>query len=164
MERPKTTKQLIIELTGGNQGLVSSAHHGLYETPLNNIYQKLDSDEAVAFAASSWKSREKDFFSFASFVESASAYEIFNEVYRIGMPWLKKHRRISEELGPLHEKLNPFRGRDLKARLESVDPESLQTLREGIQREVNIYVFESRYQEAKKMLDEDNTEIIIICF
>lgn len=99
MERPKPTQQLLIELCGENQGLIGSLHHGLYEVSLKDFYPYLDLDELVAFATSSWKSRES-----RQEIGSGSVYDIFNQVFKIGFPWLNKYKKISPDLREKHEK------------------------------------------------------------
>ena len=149
MIRPKPTKELIVELTGGNQGLITAVHHGLYETSLSKFYPHLDLDEVIAFEASSWRSRKENSTLFEGVVHLSNIYTLFNDVYQIGMPWLNKHKRISEELKPLHRQLNPFKGKDLRERLESVDLQAVENLKEKLQEDVNKYVFECQYEDAK---------------
>ena len=163
-ERPKPTKQALIELCGGNQGLIGSLHHGLYEADLSNFYPHLDLDELVAFAASSWKSRENDIYSFSDFVKSFDAYEIFNKVFEIGLPWLNKHKKISQELILKYGRLNPFKGKDLKKRLEGISIENVEHLKKELQEGINKYVFECQYQDAKMKQHGENIGIKIMEF
>lgn len=149
MERPTPTKEIILELTGNNQGLISAIHHGLNETSLRDFYSKLDLDEVVAFEASSWKSRKENQTLFDGVVHISDIYTLFNEVYKIGMPWINKHKKISEDLKPLYMQLNPFKGKDLRERLESIDQESVEVLKRNLQKDVNQYVFECQYHDAK---------------
>ena len=164
MERPLPTTQLILELTCSNQGLISAAHHGLYETSLSKFYPHLDLDEGLAFETSSWRSRKENPVLFTGVVLLQDIYGIFNGVYKIGMPWLKKYRRISEELKPLHRKLNPFGGKDLRERLECVDMVAVETLKEKLQEPVNQYVFECQYHNAKMKQGGENYGIEIMGF
>jgi hypothetical protein len=165
MERPKPTKQLLIELCGNNQGLISSCHHGLYEASLAEFYPHLDLDETVAFAASSWKSRQVSPTELADFLGSqVEAYDLFSEVFKIGFPWLNKSRDISPELKQKYEKLNPFDGKDLRARLESVQPEKVEKLKERLRDRVNNYVFECQYQDAKMARGGDNYKLVPMHF
>ena len=164
MERPKPTKQLLVEICGGNQGLISSAHHGLRESSLRDFYPNLDLDEAVAFAASSWKAREKDFNDFTSFLESAPVYELFSEMYKIGSPWLNKHKCISDKLKQKHQRLNPFRRKDLKARLSRVDPDDIIELRKKLNQPVSEYVFPCQYERRKRERGGDNFRLVPMHF
>ena len=164
MQRPKPTKQLILELTGENQGLISALHHGLNETPMHDLYPYLDLDELVAFEASSWKSREATRDLFEGPVHLLDIYQLFSEVYKIGMPWLKKYSNISKEQEKLYRELNPFRGKDLKARLQNVNPEAVETLKEKLLESANKYVFESQYQREKMKQGGENIGIRIMEF
>lgn len=171
-KRPLTTKQLILELTGYDQGLVSAACYGSLETPLDGFYHILDLDDAIKFPASSWKSREKDGIVFSLFVQSANIYEIFEKVYQIGTPWLDKHNRfnkpdqdISERLRQLYQKLNPFQGVSLRERLESVDSAVIEALKEQLQGPVNRYIFEIRHNRPGLPRDKNPyTKTVVMNF
>ncbi len=164
MERPTPTKQLIIELCGEDLNLINSAHHGLYETSLNNFYPCLDMDETIAFAASSWKSRERNHYSFTKKIESADIYEIFTEVFKIGVPWLKKHKNVSEDLRTKYERLNPFKGDNLRERLGEVSAVAGDILRQQLLEEVNEYVFECQYHDRKMARGGDNHKLELMHF
>jgi hypothetical protein len=164
MKRPKPTKQLIIELVGNNQGLISSVYNGLNETPLNNFYPHLDLDEAIAFSASSWKNRKKKSEIFKEVVESGNIYDIFKEANNIGFPWLNKYKDVSERLIEKHDKLNPFKGRCLEERLGQVSPEAVERLRDQLMEDVNQYVFECQYRDAKIARGGDNHKLNILTF
>lgn len=164
MERPKPSKQLFIELCGGNQGLIESVHHGLAETPLNALYPNLDLDEVLAFEASSWKTREKNLASFSDFVKSAGIYDIFSEVYKLGFSWLNKHKNISQKLAKRHSELNPFNGENLRSRLEKAKPEDIDSLKNKLQDGVNAYVFSCQYHDAKRMRGGDNYKLSVMAF
>lgn len=165
MERPKPTKQLLIEICGANQGLISSLHHGLSEVPMGDFYPVLDLDELIAFSASSWKSREKDPESFSELVKnSPDAYTIFNEVYRIGFPWLNKYKQISPELETKYKKLNPFQGADLRDRLETIDPEFVEKMKERLSETVCEYVFDCQYHQRKMERGGDNYRLEVMHF
>jgi len=140
MQRPKPTKQLLIELCGNNQRLISSLHHGLYETPLHDFYPHLNLDDLAVFAASSWKMRSEDFGSFASSLESEDIYSVFKRVNEFGFPWLMQYRRISDSLRTKHERLNPYKGNNLRARLGRVKPDSVQKLKQALAKETRIYL------------------------
>lgn len=162
--RKLPTRQLLLELCGSNSDLLGSTHHGLYETPsLRNVYPFLDLDELVAFAASSWRSREKNP-NFKHHVEHDTLYDLFSHVYQIGFAWLNKNRRISQYRQNLYEELNPFNGRDIKARLSSVQEQLDEKLRCELARPVHDYVFECQYQEMKALHGGDNSNIEIMEF
>ena len=78
--------------------------------------------------------------------------------------WLKKNKNIPEEHGLLHAVLNPFRGKDLKKRLQNVNPEAVETLKEQLLEPVNKYVFECQYQDAKMRQGGENIGIKIMEF
>jgi hypothetical protein len=162
--RPKPTRQLLTELCGGNQGLISAAHHGLVETPLDQFYPNLDLDEVVTFAASSWKSRDIKDIDSSSFLDNAGLYDLFSQVYAIGMPWLKKHRRISYEKREEHSSLNPFGGMDLRRRLAAIPRDAEDKLREQLKQGTTEYVFECQYRERKMQRGGDNYKLEIMSF
>jgi hypothetical protein len=163
-ERPKPTKQLMLDVTGGNQDLISCIHHGLYESSLRNIYPLLDFDELIAFAASSWRSRERNYSQFAGFVKDADLYNIFARVYSIGMPWVNKHKNISDKLKEKHEKVNPFSGRNLRSRLNKASLDDILLLKRSLKEPVNEYVFECQYHGAKMARGGDNHRLEIMRF
>jgi len=162
MKRPKPTQKLVMEVCGKNQGLVSSACHGLHEASLRDIYHLLDFDEAIAFAASSWKSRKLNMDSFAETLDRADLYELFSEVYKIGMPWLNKHKDISPNMESKHQRLNPFNGRNLQDRLSRADERTVEVLKEDLIQDVNKYVFEIQYQDAKRARGGSNYKLEIM--
>ena len=165
MKRPKPTKQLILDVTGENQALISSLHHGLYETSLRNFYSVLDFDELVAFAASSWKARERRTLSPHLLVPNEDVYNLFSTVYQIGFPWLNKHKYLSSEaIRKKHKKMNPFQKRDLEDRLHQVSPEAVQHLKRQLQEPVNEYVFECQYHQRKAARGGDNHRLEIMTF
>lgn len=139
MERPEPTTELILEVTGGNSYLLSCTHHGLYETPLHGFSTNLNVDEKIVFPAISWLSRKDDLTSVKDLVQSGDIYKIFNYFNSIGFPWLNKNKAISEELKPLYEQLNPYKGRNLEARLQRVGPEAVQNLMGKLKKEVDSY-------------------------
>lgn len=165
-ERPRPTAPLITKVCGGNQGLIESLHHGLAETPvLQQFYSHLDFDELVAFAASSWKSREKNHRHFSRYSSDAvSIYDLFSQVYAIGCPWLNKYKAVSPEQQVKHEKLNPFRGRDLEERLNEVEPATVAQLIRELREEPCEWVFECQYQNRKLERLGDNYKLEIMTF
>src|SRR3989338_1983174 len=63
-----------------------------------------------------------------------------------------------------HKKLNPFGGKDLRDRLQAVDVDAVQNLKEKLQEPVNQYVFECQYQDAKMKQHGENIGIKIMEF
>jgi len=164
MERPKPTKQLMLEVCGENQGLLSSVHHGLYETSaLRNIYPVLNLDELLAFTASSWKGREARPDNMKQLTESADLYTIFNDVFSIGFPRLNKHKNVSAGFYEKHKAMNPF-VEGLKERLSQVSSEADADLRKQLAEKVNKHVFECQYQSEKAMRGGDNYKLVIMRF
>jgi hypothetical protein len=146
----KPTAPLIEEVCGSNHGLIASLHHGLYETPLIDVYPFIDFNELIAFEASSWKNRETNFSSFANLIDHTdNLYDVFKQVYKIGIPWLKKHSEISRKRESKYQKLNPFDGKDLGDRLKQVHPEAATKLRNQLQKRVNSYLFDIEYKNGK---------------
>ena len=167
-ERPLPTKQLIIDVCDGKsipggQGLIASTHHGLAEVSLGDVYPFLDFDEAIAFAASSWKSRDNDP-SFRVGVSSQDIYDLFTQVYEIGFPWLNKHKQVSEKLQDKHRRLNPFEGRDLQDRLRAVPKDVVEALVGKLQRRTKEYVFGCNYGRAKRARGGENYGLSIMNF
>ena|SRR3989344_4623834 len=143
-KRPKPTRLLIQELTGDDRTLVESLHHGLDEcTSLSTIYINLDLDELVAFAASTRKGREK-----GDYDPSMNLHEAFGHAFRIGLPWLRKNRRITEATRSLYERLNPYQGKDLADRLTRIDSADAATLMAELARPTANYIFECQQGEA----------------
>lgn len=162
MRRPAPTKNIILQLCGADSYLLSCFHHGLYETQLQEVYPYLDLDELAAFAASSWKGREREGDSFAARTASMSPYELFSDVYRIGFPWLNKHKAIIN--APRYESLNPFDGKNLKVRLNQVPEDAIAKLRQSLEETVNSYVFDCQYQEAKAWRGGNNHKLVVMHF
>lgn len=159
------TQQYIAELTGGNQGLIENMHHGLAETPsLRVFYPFLDLDELAAFAASSRKSRDSRNPDFKKAVESGDPYRIFKEAFRIGFPWLNKHKNISPELRHLEGALNPFSGKDLTRRLDSVPAWAIPAFLNEVDAETKKWVFGCQYDDEKARRGGDNYGIEIMTF
>ena len=165
MKRPRPTQRLISEECGYNQGLISSFHHGMYETHLEGFYPFLDFNELVAFAASSWKSREKEYEDFSRFVEPREIYDIFQHVFKIGIPWLRKNTGISDESVDLYQRLNPFRGENLRDRLNA-DVSAAEQLKDELLRKTNKYIFECQLDEEKSLRDEsrDQNRLVVMTF
>lgn len=164
VERPKSTARIIEEVTGRNQGLISSLHHGLYETPLNGVYPYLDFNETVAFAANSWKSRNTSIKDMGQLVSQNDLYEIFSEVFRIGMPWLNKYKAITLDSMQKYTALNPFEGKNLKERLAAVPSSAVEILKKRLCEDVNEYVFHCQYQQRKNIRGGDNYKLEIMNF
>lgn len=139
MERPQPTTQLILEVTGYNKGLISAAHHGLYETPLNEFSSNLNLDEMLVVSAESWLGRKDDSKTVIELVQSGNIYEVFNYFNSTGFSWLNKNKAISEKLGPLYKQLNPYKGKTLEARLQRVNPESVKLYMEALKRPTDSY-------------------------
>ena len=157
MERPLPTIEFVLGVTGGNQRLVSTAHHGLYEVPLSGLYTNLNLDEVLVFAATSWGLRSKDLESFAALVRSGNIYKIFDYVNQIGFPRLNKNKPVPQELRWLYEQLNPYKGRTLEARLERVEPEAVQALKERLQMPVDKYPPKNPPQYAAEIAEMIST-------
>jgi len=162
MKRPKPTKQLVIDVTGGNHGLIEEVHHGLAETPLNDFYQWLNFDEAIAFAAETWKRRHLSG-NFGELAKKSDLYMLFSDVYRDAMPRLNANKFISEKLRKKHNDMNPF-GRNLQERLEQVDDEAVEKLRESLQESTTEWVWHGQYQGRKAWRGGDNYKLRVMEF
>lgn len=167
MKRPQPTKQLVMELTSGRNGrsnLVRPAHHGLYETPLDGLYTNLNLDEVIAFAGASWQLRDGDLRSFAALVRSEDIYEIFSRVFQDGFRQLNGNKWISEEQRDLYEKLNPYKGRTLRERLERADPKAVETLIDRLQQDTNYYITEGQLNNAGEVRAGGNKRRVTMAF
>lgn len=163
-ERPKPTKQLMIELCGGRSYLIGSVHHGLFEVPLNGFYPNLDLNEAVAFAAGSWDIRNASVHNLRQNIDNRDIYDLFSEVLARGMPSLNGSRQISPEMREKYERLNPFHGRDLRMRLQRVPSEAVKELKGRISEETSEYVFECQYNDRKAARGGDNYRLQVMHF
>ena len=101
---------------------------------------------------------------FRDFVNDSDIYSIFSEVYKIGAPWLNKHKNISQKLQGKYEELNPFEGKNLKSRLEQVNPQAVVNLKLKLSEDVNEYVFPCQYQQRKSARGGDNYKLEIMNF
>lgn len=167
MKRPQPTKKFVMELTSGKNGrsnLVRAVHHGLYETPLGGLYSDLNSDEVIAFAGASWQLRDEDLRSFAAFVRSSDIYDIFNKVNQDGFPQLNGNKRISEEQRDLYGKLNPYKGRTLRERLERVDPEAVGNLVDRLQQDTNHYITHGQLNSPRTARTEGSKDRVTMDF
>jgi len=162
-ERARPNKGLILEICGANHRFISSVHHGLYETPLQDFYPHLNLDEVLVFEAGSWNLRDNKNHNFRELVEAGDTYDIFNRINNEGFPVLNRNKRL-QKWKEKHGQLNPFRGRNLRERLERVDSDAVRELIEKLKLPVNTYVFECQYQDAKMARGGDNSGIEIMRF
>ena len=168
MQRTKPTRNLLIEICAGDnpnyQGLIASAHHGLADCSLHDLYPFLDFDETIAFAASSRKSREKKERDFMKFLEGENLYNLFSHAYNIWIPWLRKNKRVSDENQSLYSKLNPYNGRNLRDRLSRVNSTCFSNLKRDLSTEPNEYIFECQYRDKKIEREGDNFGLVVMNF
>lgn len=173
--RPRPTREIFTALCAGKdpsngedpkilgrQGyFLSCVHHGLLETPLGSIYPVLNLDEAVAFAASSWKSREQGDIKLRNCVDDFDLYKIFKYVLVIGNSWMGKYKYIPSEIKELHTGLNPFDGKTLDKRLETIDSEASDALLYGLRQPHKNYIFESEFHRMKKEQKDTSRSVIL---
>lgn len=172
MERPGITERLLYELCDNDSKLLSSLHHGLYETPLNEIYPLINLDDLIVFSASSWNLRKKNLPEFSKFAENSSLYEIFSEAYTSnfnpqelkGFVWLYKNRDVSPGLQDDYSLLNPFKKKDLEQRLRNASQDSVNRLKKNLQQPINEYLFECDYFSRKQEHSGDNSRLIVMGF
>lgn len=160
-------KRLILELTGSDLTLLQQVHHGLSETPLDDFFQILDLDEALAFEAGSWvirNERSKEFgrlFLGKSIYSAAGLYGIFNYILisRHGTERLTKARgdaRIPEDLVHLNQELNlNFRNQkaSLAHRLSTVSPEAETQLVSRLTLPTKHYAWEYNLRRSQEVGD-----------
>ena len=173
MVKPKPTGPMISAVCDGRQGLLSSIHHGLADVKMGGIYPYLDLEEALAFAISQyhdryhrndmWVSGTKDLDDFKAMVNDSSLYELFDHFFNLPIgairfhtngemspySWLRSAFNLDETQKEKWLKLNPFQGKDLKERLESVSEDVDELLRNNLRNQVGIYVFECEYEGRK---------------
>ena len=138
--RPKPTKQLMLEMCGGNQYLIESLHHGLHECPaFSALYPVLNLDELMEIAPISWQSRMRAEWD-AGVVKSSSIYGLLIQAQRRGKGWLDKHINVSQGNQQKYNQLNPFT-EELSDRLRWVDQSVLDQLQEELAGPVKEYVF-----------------------
>ncbi len=162
--RPRPTKELIIEISGNNQDFISCIHHGLDECPsLSGFYPYLNLDELVAFAASSWRSRNRGELGEAELF-GRDAYHIFKDEFKIGIPWLRKYKRISDKNRKLDEALNPHEQRTFRDRIYRVNPDIVARLFKELSEDTNEWLFNCQYEGRKRMRGGDNYKLKIMAF
>ncbi len=156
MKRPNPTKPLIMEMTGGNQELLSCIHHGLSEIDFSKFYPVLDLKELLAFAGTSWKTRSLKPKYFNETLNNKDIYGIFNETYKIGLPWINKNKAISSKREKAYKKTNPFQDKNLEARLRSVNSVDVKDLKKQLSNPVHEYVFACNYHTRKMQRGGNN--------
>ena len=167
-DRPTPNKGLVLETCGNNPWFISDVHHRLCETPLEDFYPHLNLDEVLVFEAGSWNLRSKQDTEFRRpefrrLIETGRIYDIFNLANIEGFPVLNKNKRL-QRWKKKHEQLNPFKGRNLRERLERVDFAAIKELIEGLKQPTKTYVFECQYNDAKMARGGDNYGIEIMRF
>jgi len=162
-QRARPNKGLILEICGSNPRFISSVHHGLYETPLQDFYTNLNLDEALIFEAGSWSLRNSRDAEFRNLIRTERVYDLFNRINNEGFPVLNRNKRL-QKWKEKHEQLNPFRGRNLRERLERVDSTDIRELIEKLEQPTKTYVFECQYHDTKMARDGDNQGIEIMRF
>ena len=161
VKRPEPTSHLIMELCGGNTGLLSRFHHGMCETSLKDFYPSLNLDEVAAFKIGSYILRKENSEKFADSKQD-DIYYIFREAFNEGFPRLNTHKNIVKT-AEQYSKLNPF-GRNFRERVERVDPDAIILLKSRLAQPANKYVFECDYHDAKLSQEGDNSRIVVMHF
>jgi len=164
VKRPKPTKPLILEVCGGNQGLISSIHHGLHEVTLTDFYSNLNFDEALAFAAGSWLLRKERHRGFRQAVSSGEIYAVFSQAFNVGLPFLNAHKSVTKENSKKYGRLNPFPRGTLRTRFKRFSIDAEDSLRKRLLEDVKTYVFWCQYGDAKRARDGFNVGLEIMYF
>lgn len=163
MERPKTTKQYIIELCGSDHSLINSFHNSLIEVPMNDFISQLNLDEIASISSFSWKSRATDIDWFReNQLNKDNAYKVIAQLHRIGEKELYDHKKISDRLETLDKKLNPYTYRNFTKRLDNVSKSAVEKFTNALHQEVKKHVFEGQYDRVKKEQNNLNYGIEII--
>lgn len=155
MERPQPTIEIILGVTGGDEDFLRSTHQGIYELPLDKIYPVENFDGLIVSASGLSDIRSSnDFDSFLKDWKEKGFYNVLNgKINRSGYARLNAHKNIPERLQPLYEELNPYKGRTLRQRIESIDPEIIEDLFEKLKRPVSNYPDMSVKELAEGILD-----------
>lgn len=167
-ERPRPTGTLIEDLCGSDRTLIGALENGLYEVPMQDFYPHLDFQEVAAFAASSWQARRKEPDYVSSYAEQTT-YVLFTNFIASGIRWIRsrtflKEGETTESRIQLYGRLNPYEGKRLKDRLERIEEEKVEDLRERLVQPVMIHVFEREYYREKRRRGGDNSMLRVMNF
>jgi len=166
-ERPKPTTPLIIDLTGGDYGLVSAAYQGLHETPsLKQAYPLLDFAELIAIAASSRVSRNLNDAEFRRLVDEGNVCSLIENAKLRGLGWIKKHSLFEKIRLALHvpdgkearreslyQKLNPFNGEEFADRVTQIPMAVQDKLLEQFRKMPAVFSYEFFAAKTKRAAD-----------
>lgn len=148
MKRPNPTQPLIMEMTGGDNHLLSCIHNGLQEVDFSKFYTVLNLKELLAFAAGSWVKRKENINGFTNMLYSNNVYTIFSNVYKRGMPLINSHEAITSKQEKKYQKLNPF-GKDLEQRLGQISEKDVTKLVQSLEKPTIKHVFEINYNKGE---------------
>lgn len=170
---PRPTRRIIRELCGDDLLLLSCLHHGLAEVNLKNFKPHLNLDDLVVFSVVSWYNRDKNHQEFVNkIVNKEDPYQLFSYINRLpvgkmyanGFQWLYAKKRISRDMQPKYDPMNPFPGRNLEQRLARVEMEDFEQLKTALIKPTLEYFFEGEYYLEKRRRDGDNSGMVCMGF
>ncbi|MBT7903107.1 hypothetical protein HN587_04520 [Candidatus Woesearchaeota archaeon] len=182
MKRPKSTKTVIEGATGGVVAIVRPIYEGLIDTPVREFYPVLNLDDVLAFELGVTELRNQHPVFFKDFVDHATIYELFREVYNASdgvfpnysgaFPKLVKYnkfigrcrgQRPSESDSKTYGKLNPFgKTRNLKERLSLVSEGDVGTLRERLVVEPSLFLFETDFHRDPRSHHDSGKRVRVL--
>ena len=162
--RGNPTGTLIVDVTGSDRNLIGSIENGLYEIPIREFYPHLDLEELLAFSAAQQMGRYRDHRNIQALIEK-NMYHFFSEMMGIGIPWIRRHKDFStDRREEQYSKLNPYKGKDLRARLRRVEKPARIKLKKALLEETRTHCFEKEYDRIKRERRGDNWGLRVMDF
>jgi hypothetical protein len=144
-----------------NFGFLKNACHGVEDLPsLAKLYSFLNLDEFLAFAAATRQARLKSLQgdqSFASLVQQATPYQLFDAVFGSkpgelrAMPEFNKEKEVTVH-DPEYKRLSPYTRKDhpLEQRLQAASQEVLAQMQSELLARPHNYVFSTNYSAGNR--------------
>lgn len=179
MQRPKPTSRIIEDLSGKKRTLIGAMRDGLADANLSGFYPYLDLRETVAFAAAlrNLRTTRKPLLDHIT-NSTEGSFELMQRIYyqemdvdehykRSRFPnvyaWLRAESTESHELLKLHKRLNPYEGKNLRERAESIPEGIIERLRDDLRRmPVVRYIFECEYETEVHARNGDNHGLAVL--
>ncbi|MBI2653869.1 hypothetical protein HYX02_03595 [Candidatus Woesearchaeota archaeon] len=159
-KRPKPSGNLLFSVLGGNLDRLEALHHGLAETPLKEFYPHLNLEELIVFEIASWELRSTHDSGLRNAVRSRDIYGIFDYIFGYGFPRVHRYEPTSKILKGRYARMNPFKGRNLRHRLQRVSLGVVNDLIDALKAPVNKYLFESDFEDFSRFTDMDATKML----
>jgi hypothetical protein len=149
-KRPLPTKRIIDYAIGNNKFFSEYILHGLEETSLEEFYSNLNLEEVLAFSGISFLERKKNLKDFRQKILNEEMYEIFKEILGRGIPLLRSSKKYDFWDEQKYRDLNPYGNKkNLALRIQRVNLESIEILRERLMLPTKEYIFEKDYDYYK---------------